>query len=214
MRLEAALMATAWLEHRKAEIMRNLCLSIRLKVFFNPFLPYIALISVFHLTDGAAMILLQFLSFISAWWQALWVRKCIWWGTKRIGALKIFDCNRGWTLAICMAGQCFIHCAMPLRQDWNLWQCSVWLWGRSCKLFIGEEGTFPAPAWFWGPFFVVFSQCNHIIQSLFLKTRSKVPTLIYNISWKKPSTRPESNPQLLLVKASALPLWWNCCLAV
>ena len=88
--------------------------------------PYIALISVFRLTDGAARILPWFLSFTSpitsinagAGDNKDCVRERVHMTgvPEKIGAVKIFGHIWVWTLATCMAGKCFIHCAMPLGQ--------------------------------------------------------------------------------------------------
>ena len=85
---------------------------------FYPFPPYIALLSVYILTD---CILPQFLSHDKyscwiAWWQALWERV-----SERIGALIIIGRIQVQTPVASVAGECFIHCATPLctyEQSW------------------------------------------------------------------------------------------------
>ena len=80
-------------------LMSYLCISPGIWSVFTPYLPYIALISVFCLTDGAARILPWFLSFYlprdkysrwSTWQQALWERVHKAWVPERIGALNFF----------------------------------------------------------------------------------------------------------------------------
>ena len=92
---------------------------------FTPFLTYITLIFVFCLTDDAARILPWILSFylpsdkmntegmttgiVRERESARVAGK-----PERIGALEMFGLIQFWTQAACMAGNCFIHCAMPL----------------------------------------------------------------------------------------------------
>ena len=80
----------------------------------------------FRLTDGGARILPQFLSFYLPHDNVTIIhagardnrhceRENACGGVpKRKGALKVFGRIKVQTLAVCVAGECFTHCAMPL----------------------------------------------------------------------------------------------------
>ena len=98
--------------------------------FFYPFLLY-ALISVFRLTDGTARVYTTIHLFFTSPMTSIHAgshdnRRCereraCGGVLKRIGALKIFGCIWVQTPADWVAGECFIHCTMPLGQHcWNI----------------------------------------------------------------------------------------------
>ena len=98
-------------------------------IFFYPFLQYTALKQGFHLTDGAARILPQFLSFYlphdkypywSAWHQALCEKECLRRGTREDRSITNL-----WSYLGSNPGECFINWAMPLGLP-NLLN-TVWL---------------------------------------------------------------------------------------
>ena len=51
----------------------------------------------------------------STWWQPLWVRECTLQGTQEDRSTINFGRVRVWTPATFVAGECYIHYAMPLR---------------------------------------------------------------------------------------------------
>ena len=71
----------------------------------------------------------------------------------RIGALKIFGHIRVRTPAAGMAGECFIHCAMPLGQEGqsSIWKIQQWQnlnWQDSMKMTLSTpSGCEKALAW-------------------------------------------------------------------
>ena len=102
-----------------------------LNLFFTPFHPYITLVSLFCPTVQMALMgfLPKLFSFYlpcdkyscwSMWWRGLWVRECTWQGYPKGQSTKIFGCVRLQTPADRVAGNCFIHCAIPLRHDYYI----------------------------------------------------------------------------------------------
>ena len=94
------------------------------KKFFNAFLPYIALISLVCISDGAARIYHNSSLFTcpvtsihtGACGYRHRERECLWWGNQEDKSTINLDCIQVQNLAACMAGKCFNRCVVLFCQ--------------------------------------------------------------------------------------------------